>query len=122
MMLKGMSRLRAILAVVSLAIIVTGSLILWFHARDDSRQEILLEDPEPISGHVYISGAVTNPGIYPLLPGDTVEELLRAAGGVTAGAADGRIELRIPAGDETETFQKVDINRAEPWLPPVSPK
>jgi len=69
-----------------------------------------------LSGHIYIGGAVNNPGYYPLKEGDDIANLIQAAGGLTDGADLSLIELRIPQpGDENET-QKVDINRAPAWL------
>ncbi len=64
---------------------------------------------------IYIGGAVNNPGIYPLLPDDDIESLIQAAGGLAADDAN-RIELYIPPPGETDTPQKIDINRAPAWL------
>ncbi|MFH1663038.1 MAG: ComEA family DNA-binding protein [Chloroflexota bacterium] len=69
-----------------------------------------------LAGQVYIGGAVNNPGYYPLKEGDDIEDLIRAAGGLTDGTDLSLIELRIPQpGEENET-QKIDINRAPAWL------
>lgn len=47
--------------------------------------------PEPI--FVQVSGAVLSPGIYPLPPGSRAEDLIEAAGGLTADADLDRINL-----------------------------
>ncbi len=65
---------------------------------------------------IYISGAVSNPGLYPLEVGDNIEVLIQAAGG-TIGSADlGQLRLYIPVVEEEEQSQKININRAELWL------
>ena len=79
--------------------------------------EISLTPTSPhLSGQIYIGGAVNNPGYYPLKEGDSIEDLIRAAGGLTDNADLNQIELIIPQpGEESET-QKIDINRAPAWL------
>lgn len=69
-----------------------------------------------LAGQIYIGGSVNNPGYYPLKDGDSIETLIRAAGGLTDGADLGQIELRIPRPGEENDTQKVDINRAPAWL------
>jgi competence protein ComEA len=79
--------------------------------------EIVLSQTEPPqqNGQLYIGGAVANPGIYPWQEGDTLQTLLSGAG-VEPGADLGHIEVHIPQAGETASLQKIDINRAEPWL------
>ena len=71
--------------------------------------------PQP-AGQIYIGGAVNNPGFYPLKEGDTIEELIQAAGGVTDGADLSQIELHIPQPGEADETQRININRAPAWL------
>lgn len=71
--------------------------------------------PQP-AGQIYIGGAVNNPGFYPLKEGDTIEELIQAAGGVTDGADLSQIELHIPQPGEADETQKININHAPTWL------
>ena len=69
-----------------------------------------------LTGQIYIGGAINNPGHYPLKEGDSIEDLIQAAGGLTDDADLNQIELLIPQpGAENET-QKIDINRAPAWL------
>ncbi len=65
---------------------------------------------------IYIGGAVSIPGYYSLLEGDTLGDLINAAGGVTDNGSAELIELYIPYLDRAQEPQKIDINRAEAWL------
>ena len=68
-----------------------------------------------IRGKINIYGAVTNPGLYDLTAGDTLDTILESAG-PCANADFARLSLYIPQTDEITTAQKVDINHAESWL------
>ena len=63
---------------------------------------------------VSIDGTVNVPGIYQLKPGDTIDSLLRAAGGLTVGANLSAVEIRFISPSSSP--QKVDLNHAEVWL------
>jgi competence protein ComEA len=102
-------------ALLVLAIITSGSVIAS-KVGQSQPLEITLEPAPVLEGEIYVGGEVNNPGIYRLRGGDTIEDILRAAGGPTDGAAPGRVELIIPGPEEAEAPQKVDINRAEAWL------
>jgi competence protein ComEA len=65
---------------------------------------------------VYIGGAVNNPGCYPLQEGDSLDALIQAAGGIIDGADIDSIQITICRPDESDTPQRIDINRAEAWL------
>jgi len=69
-----------------------------------------------ITNQIYIGGAVSIPGYYTLLEGDTLNDLIKAAGGITTGGDTGIIELYIPYLEGSLKPQKIDINRAETWL------
>ena len=49
---------------------------------------------------VYISGAVKNPDVYTLQPGDRLVDAVQAAGGATAGANLNAVNLAIRVQDE----------------------
>ena len=68
-----------------------------------------------MQGEIYIGGAITSPGFYPLTSGDSIEALIQAAGGTTSDADLGRLKLYIPEVEE-EQPQKINLNRAEVWL------
>ncbi len=100
------------------AIIVAGSLITWTRYRESQPVEILIpETTNPQQqGGIYISGAVSNPGLYPLKDSDTIEALIQAAGGTISNADLSQLKLHLPGIDEAEESQKININRAEFWL------
>jgi competence protein ComEA len=104
-----------------IAAIVGGVMLAVQHSRSQP-VEIVLSQTEPpeLSGEVYIGGAVANPGIYSLKEGDTLQTLLSDAG-VELDADLSHIELYVPREGEYQSPQKIDINRAEPWLLEVLP-
>lgn len=83
-------------------------------------QPIEISIPEPAltetASLIYIGGAVTNPGFYPLEAGDSLEALIRAAGGLSSSADPNQLKLYIPQAGEELAPQKIDINRAGAWL------
>jgi len=99
-----------------IAAIAGGVMLAVQHSRSQPVEIVLsqTELPEP-SGELYIGGAVANPGIYSLKEGDTLQTLLSDAG-IEPDADLSHIELYIPREGEAELPQKIDINRAEPWL------
>ena len=58
---------------------------------------------------------MANPGIYPLKEDDTLQTLLSDVA-LEPDADLSHMELYIPCEGEDQTPQKIDINRAEPWL------
>jgi competence protein ComEA len=99
-----------------IAAIAGGVTLAVQHSRSQP-VEIVLSQTEPPeqSGELYIGGAVANPGIYSLKEGDTLQTLLSDAG-IEPDADLSHIELYIPREGEEQSPQKIDINRAEPWL------
>jgi len=104
------------------AAIAGGIMLIVQHGRSQS-VEIVLSQTEPpeISGEVYIGGAVSNPGFYPLREGDSIQALLLDAG-VESDANLSHIKLYIPREGEEQSPQKIDINRAEAWLLEALPR
>lgn len=100
----------------AIAAIAGGVMLAVQHSRSQP-VEIVLSQTEPpeLSGELYIGGAVANPGTYPLREGDTLQALLSDAG-VEPDADLSHIELYIPREGEEQSPQKIDINRADPWL------
>ena len=101
-----------------IAIISVGSVIIWSRCSGSQPTEISISKPpaQEQLGRIYISGAVNNPGLYPLEAGDNIETLIQAAGGALASASLDGVELYIPEVGEEETPQKINLNRAEVWL------
>ena len=96
---------------------IAGGVMLAVQRSRSQPVEIVLSQTEPpeLSGELYIAGAVANPGIYSLKEGDTLQALLSDAG-IEPDADLNHIELYVPQAGETASAQKIDINRAEPWL------
>jgi len=71
---------------------------------------------QELEGEIYIGGAVSNPGFYPLIAGDGIEDIIQAAGGTIDGADLSELKLYITRSLEEQQPQKIDLNRAEAWL------
>ena len=99
-----------------IAVVVSGVMLAVKHSRSQP-MEIVLSQTEPPqqSVELYIGGAVASPGIYFLSEGDTLRTLLSQAG-IEPDADLSRIEIYIPREGEASLPQKIDINRADPWL------
>lgn len=102
----GIHRSTALLLIISL-VILTGC---------RGPVEIVVPEAPKLVGTVYVGGAISVPGYYPLRSGDTLEALVRAAGGATASADLNHLRLYIPDSGEKGEPQKIDLNRAEAWL------
>lgn len=98
------------------AVIAAGSAIAWSQYGGSRLIEISISTPPETEGQVYVSGAVSNPGIYPFESKDTISDVLQFAGGVTGNAEEGRVNLYVPVSETTPQPQRVNINRAEAWL------
>jgi len=96
---------------------IAGGITLAVQHNRNQPVEIILSQTEPpeLSGEVYIGGAVSNPGIYSLREDDTIQALLLEAS-VEPDANLSHVNLYIPREGEEQSPQKIDINRAEPWL------
>jgi competence protein ComEA len=102
-------------AVVALLVLtVIGMIAVWTRNNHAPGVEILLAFDTPVQGTIYIGDGVAMPGTFPFTPRDTIGDLLDAAGGLKDEAFLDRLTLRVVA-DSAEQ-QRVDINRAEPWL------
>ncbi len=111
-----MDRYWALISIILVAIIVIGGVVAWLRHSPSQSIEISLPSRQELKGRIYLVGAVTNPGFYPLTAGDSLEALIQAAGGTTATANISGLKLYIPQVGEEQGAQKVDINRAEAWL------
>ena len=96
---------------------VAGGVMLGLQRRGNQPVEIVLsqtESPQQ-AGEMYIDGAVASPGVYPWQAEDTLQTVLLDAG-IEPDADLSHIEIYVPQAGETASAQKIDINRAEPWL------
>ena len=105
-----------LVALLLVAIIIVGIVFIGLKCRGGQSVEITLAPKHQIISNIYVGGAVNIPGIYPVFAGDTLDELIAAAGGLTAGAGFGDVELSIGAAVEEDIPQKININRSEAWL------
>jgi competence protein ComEA len=110
------NRYWALTIILLIAVIIIGGIIVWSRYSPPQPIEISLPPSPQFQGEVYLGGAVSNPGFYPLKSGDSIEALVQAAGGTTDKADLAGLELFIPAVGEKEEPQKIDLNRAEAWL------
>ena len=106
----------AIICLLLVTGLLSGSAILYYKIPRHPCIEISLITEPPISGKLFINGAVNNPGTYNIKPADTITSLLQIAGGVTTNADTNNMALFIPQNGEVEIVQKVNINTAEEWL------
>ena len=99
------------------AVIAVSGTIAWSKYRPAPPIEIALKTLSPLpADSVSVTGAVNNPGIYPLKPGDDFNSVIQAAGGLTNTADAGRISMNVPLRTASPYVQKININRAEVWL------
>ena len=99
--------------------------------KGDTRSDIRLEDGDVIyvpvkTRRVSVTGAVNRPAQYDLAPTETLTDLVREAGGLTADAAATRISITriVPAASrETGRAQRVvvdvPLNELKDGVPPV---
>jgi competence protein ComEA len=99
-----------------IAVVVGGVMLTTKHNKNQPIEIVLCQvEPSQQSGEIYIGGAVANPGVYSLKQGDTIQAFLLDAG-VEPDADLSHIEIYIPQEGEASLPQKIDLNRAEPWL------
>jgi len=102
--------------VLLVVIIAAGGIVIWSKYSPGRTIEISIVPDRELDGEIYIGGQVNNPGFYPLKAGDSLEDVIRAAGGTTDSADLSRLTLHVLEIQEGETPQKININRAEAWL------
>lgn len=100
-----------------LAATIAGGIMLYVRHSQNQPVEIVLSQTESPTqnGELYIGGAVANPGVYPWQEGDTLQAILSDAC-IQPDANLRHIQIYVPRQGEERTPQKIDINRAEPWL------
>ncbi len=118
MMTGRFSKYRTLIIILLVVIIAIGGIVAWSRYSQSQPAEISISSPpsQELPGEIYIGGAVINPGCYPLGSGESIEALIRAAGGTIASADLARLKLYISEEGEEPEPQKVSINRAEAWL------
>ena len=112
------SKFWTLITILLVVTIIAGGILVWSRYSRSQPVEISISksSSQEQLNLIYIGGAVTNPGFYPLRAGDSIEALTQAAGGTTSSADLGGLKLYVPAVEEEKSPQKVNINRAEAWL------
>lgn len=104
------------LAVALVVVIIAGGVVIGVEYPRSRAVEISLAPTPTSEGEVYVGGEVAGPGLYPYYAGDTIEDILRAAGGVTDDADLSHIELDVTGKGKAAAVQKININTADVWL------
>ena len=110
------NRLWAAVVFFLIVIIVIGGIVVWSRIKPEQPLEISISQPQEQNGEIYIGGAVSNPGLYSLRQGDSIDALIRAAGGAGSSANLSGLELFVPGAGAEQGEQIININRAEVWL------
>jgi competence protein ComEA len=105
-----------LITILLVAIIAIGGIVAWAKYSPDQPVEISLSPSQELRYEICISGAVINPGLYPVGDDESIEDIIQAAGGTTLNADLSRFNLYIPEGGEAEQPQKINLNHAEAWL------
>ena len=94
------------LIVALLALPLLGGIFLLAKDRLSDPAELQITNTEavPVDIRVYISGAVQNPGVYPLKDGDRWIDALEVAGGPAANADLNAVNLSKRVQDEDQIF------------------
>lgn len=97
--------------------LTSGGVILTIKLISNSPKEIIISQAAHSSDNVEvnISGAIINPGIYPLKSNDTFASIIEFAG-LTGDADPNSISIFVHSNNETLEPQKININTAEAWL------
>ena len=107
---------KILITILLIVIIVAAGITIWLRYPHHQPLEISLAPQPEVSGEIYVGGSITNPGFYPFTAGDTIADIILAAGGTTDRADLSRIKLYIPEAGEEAPPQKVNLNRAQAWL------
>jgi competence protein ComEA len=105
-----------LIIILLVAIITVGGTVAWAKYSPSQPIEISIPPTQELPGEIYIGGAISNPGFYPLKIGDSIEAIIQAGGGITSNADLSWLKLYIPEVGEEEQSQKINLNRAEAWL------
>lgn len=106
----------ALIIVFLIAIIAIGGTIFWSNYSASQSIEISLPPDQEWQGGFYISGAINNPGFYPVKAQDSLQDIIQSAGGATSTADFASLKIYLPQIDKGTEPQKIDLNRAEAWL------
>jgi competence protein ComEA len=111
-----LNRFWLLLTFILIIFIIISGFFLWI--RRDNGQPINISETQSLelNGQISIDGAVISPGTYLLKPGDSVDDIIQASGGIDRNADMSRLLLYIPPVEESLKTQKININTADVWL------
>jgi len=115
LLLTKLSKYWPLLIFLLIVVIAVGSLITWSRYSRSQPVEISISPGQELEGEVYIGGSVNNPGFYKLKAGDSIDDIIQAAGGTSSDADLNQLKLYVPEEGETPP-QKINLNRADLWL------
>ena len=96
-----------------------GAGIIFLVSRPPRGQAVpLLPPPSPAPVVVYVSGAVQQPGVYPLDPGSRVQDAIQTAGGLLPEADTQLLNLAAPLEDGSHIQVPARPPTATPKLTP----
>ena len=110
------NRLWSVLILVLIVVIIVSTIIGLSRYQPAHAIEINLPIEPEFQGNIILGGAVTNPGIYAFSSNDSINSLLKAAGGTVESADSSILQLTVTDKNALNRPQKVNINRAEAWL------
>jgi competence protein ComEA len=105
------------IVIILIITVMAGAATLAIKSNEQHHLEIALLPIETplLTGEIHINGAVSCPGIFPWNEEDTIKALLSDAG-IKLDADLNNITIYIPYEGDKQMPQRIDINRAEPWL------
>ncbi|MDR3565245.1 MAG: ComEA family DNA-binding protein [Negativicutes bacterium] len=113
---------KRLVLVIVLALLIVGGSFYGFWQRNTVSESVSggLETDNPRMGGseplVYISGAVSQPGLYKVKPGSRVVDVIEAAGGLAAVADSHKINLAQPVKDGMHVY----VPSTPPSVPALS--
>jgi len=110
------SQLWTLITILLVVTIIAGGILIWSQCSRPAEISISNPPSQEQPNYIYIGGAVTNPGFYPLSTDDSLEALIQAAGGTISSADPSWLKFYVPVVEEEKQPQKININRAEAWL------
>ncbi|MBI2165370.1 MAG: helix-hairpin-helix domain-containing protein [Chloroflexi bacterium] len=114
--------LGQIIVAVLLVATIAGAVAILLRQASLGPVEITLSAATPTTEmSVYVSGAVAQPGVYTLRPGDRLQQALEAAGGPLPQADLDRVNLALRVRDQDHFYIPRQGETATPAPPVLSP-
>jgi competence protein ComEA len=109
----------AIMSILLLCLISGGTILaIKLSSRQPAEISLNSTNPPDYRLDVYIDGAVASPGYYPARTGDSITNIVQAAG-LTPDANLNQLKIYVPNKTEPNSQkkpQKISLNLADAWL------